>query len=99
MYPNSGNAALNFAVMKGHSEVVDRLLQFEELDQAEAKEKILRKALIDASKLGFVDIVQRLLAVKDIDVNCTDSSHRTPLMHASENGHDDVIYPFQYLTT
>mgnify|MGYP002387229289 FL=1 len=79
--------------MRGHSEIVDRLLQFEEFDKPESKEKILRKALIDASKLGFVEIVKRLLTVNDIDVNGTDSSHRTPLMHASENGHDDVRYP------
>jgi len=92
-FPDSGNSALNFAVLRGHSKIVNRLLRNEELYSAETKEKIMRKALIDASKLGFVDIVKRLLAILDIDVNGSDSSQRTPLMHASENGHDDVRYP------
>jgi len=78
--------------VRGELEIVNRLLQNEEAYQTESKEKIMRRALIDASKVGFVDIVKRLLTVKDIDVNGTDSSQRTPLMHASENGHDDVRY-------
>ena len=90
-FQNEGNSALNFAVKRGHSAIVGRLLQFDSFFQEETKEKILTKALIDAAKLGFVEIVKKLLAVHDIDINGADSSQCTSLMIASENGHDAVM--------
>ena len=83
--------ALNYAVKRGHAEIVDKLLQNELAYHQSTKRESLNRALIYASKRGFAEILKRLLTVREIDVEVTDSSQRTPLMRASENGHIEVM--------
>ena len=46
---------------------------------------------MDASRVGHLDVVNRLLDCKDINVNLQDIDGRTALMEASRHGHLDVV--------
>ena len=50
-----------------------------------------QQQLVIAIEKGQVTIVKQLLSVPGIDINETDSSQRTPLLEACENGHIAIV--------
>lgn len=80
---------MNYAVLAGNAELLDILLQ---RDYHPATVEMLGEALATASLRGYVEIVQKLLAIRDIDVNAIDDHSYTPLIGASEHGHKEVKY-------
>ncbi|MCJ1465053.1 hypothetical protein MMC07_003669 [Pseudocyphellaria aurata] len=75
-----GRTALSAAVEKGHIQVVETLLEFNQTDFF-CKDDDGRGLLHDASKSGHADII-RLLKAKNLDLNLQDINGFTPLHEA-----------------
>lgn len=89
LFSSKGNTALSYAVLKGNLPIVNTLLFRDDYDGL-VKSEIMSHALLQASKYGFIEIVELLLSLDDVDVNPEDDYKRSPLSHAAENGHDEV---------
>ena len=76
-----GMTALQYAVIKGYPQLVDKLLEHEGIDVNSQDESGLT-ALHYAVGEKFTHAVEALLAHKDIDVNVQDGNGLTPLHHA-----------------
>eukprot|EP00455_Lapot_gusevi_P041997 TRINITY_DN4935_c0_g2_i1.p1 TRINITY_DN4935_c0_g2~~TRINITY_DN4935_c0_g2_i1.p1 ORF type:complete len:307 (+),score=18.76 TRINITY_DN4935_c0_g2_i1:636-1556(+) len=72
------------AVQKGHTQVVNRLLDIPGVDATTEDSQVL----IAASRAGYVDIVDLLLSVPDMDAGTRSQS---PLMSAIRAGHLNVV--------
>ncbi|KAH8803543.1 ankyrin repeat-containing domain protein [Xylogone sp. PMI_703] len=71
----------------------DRITQiFLELDTNHSGREIEtnHRILLTAARTGYDQVAQALLST-DIDKNCRNAYHRTPLISAAKNGHDAVV--------
>lgn len=59
--------------------------------KTEARNAKGNSALNIAVRLGYTEIVEMLLAVKDIDINAKNIEGETPLMTASRHGLEDMV--------
>lgn len=51
----------------------------------------LENLLLLAAEKGFVGTVSKLLQLAGVNVNCKDPDGLTPMVHAAENGHLEVV--------
>lgn len=85
----NGQTALHIAVINNHVEIVQLLLKSgANVNNADIED---RTPLYFASSMGYIDIVQVLLAANEINVNFTDDWGRTALHIALEQGNTNIV--------
>ncbi|KKK19915.1 hypothetical protein AOCH_002521 [Aspergillus ochraceoroseus] len=86
---NGEQTALDWAIIKGHAEVVSIILALNKLD-INGNNAASETPLQLAADRGCKEIVEMLLESKQINVD-QESRNRSPLVRAGEKGHFDVV--------
>jgi len=84
------NTALHIACERGHSHIVELLLQHPQI-RVNCKNHMGWTPLGRAAFFGHATVVKLLLERPDIDVNFVDQYRRTPLFHAVSAGNLDIV--------
>jgi len=91
-YDCMGMTALTWAAVRGHEEMVKRLLGREDINPDQAEAKRGRTPLLWAAEKGYEGVVKILLEREDVNLNRADTRYgRTPLLWAVGNGHSGII--------
>ena len=87
-----GHTALEWAVEKGHEEVVNRLLEREDINLNYTDTYCGKTILSQAVMHGHEGVVKMLLKRKDLNPNQTDTKYgQTPLLRALESGSQGIV--------
>jgi ankyrin repeat protein len=89
-HTKNGNPALELAGHMRQSTVEEKLISIGR-DIANWTEDNLRNLLIQSAHDGRDVIVRRILHIHKVDDNVRDSDGRTPLSHAAEMGHRNIL--------
>lgn len=84
-----GSSALMFAAQEGHLDVVARLLNAG--SDLNWRNQAGLTPLAVAACSGYTEVLALLLKAPDIDLNLADINGRTPLSHAAESDHADIV--------
>lgn len=87
---NSGISPLVAAAVKGHADIVQRLLTVPDVDPNFVGFRG-RGALFGACRHGHPQVVRILLSDERVDVNTADEEKRTPLYDAARTGRLDIV--------
>jgi len=89
-HARNGNPALKLAGHMRQPIIEEKLLTISR-DVAKWTKSNLQNLLIQSARGGRDVIVRRLLHIHEVDANSRDSKGRTPLSHASEMGHRNIV--------
>ena len=87
---NDNETLLHWAAIRGHSKVVELLLQQEDIKVNATDKTTGSTPLHIAAGNSHLNIVELLVKHKQIHLNATDKYGRTPLHIAAQNGHLEV---------
>jgi ankyrin repeat protein len=89
-HTKNGNPALQLAGRMGQSKIEERLMILGR-DVANWTDENLRDLLIRSAHDGRDVIVRRILHIHEVGANVRDGNGRTPLSHAAEMDHQNII--------
>ena len=88
----TGNTALTWAAIKGYEKVVQRLLEYEDVDPDQENTRYGGTPLSWAARRGHEGVVKMLLEQQKVNPDQADTFYdRTPLSWAAGEGHEGVI--------
>lgn len=96
---NWGRSALTWACSSGHPDAVLRILDKVNLLERQASESQRKvdfesdknSTFVTAATQGWEEVISRLLAFPDFDINQRDATGNTALMNASKEGHMGIV--------
>jgi len=83
---------LMICVKECEEDVIDKFLEVNLLNKCiNRQDKNGECAMIVICKMGWVSLLEKMHSIETIDINMTDKEGNTPLIHAAQAGHIDIV--------